>query len=433
MLGALRRAAACRLRRRSRPGQTAARRPHPRRQPELGQAAAAGGVFAREPVRRHAGTERRDCQPPGSGRARRRPEREHLGDARRRHTARHRGAARQRTDRAVPRHRRYALVQLAAVRHLRRNAQAHCCARRHHGAPPQTANAKTKNVHEVVPPSRMLDGFGSFVAPPPTARPVPADFSGSATRRSSAGLLWAAGRPHRRQRARRGRPADAARFRAAGHGEPRNLPHHRAAGSARTDFPRRARPSAARHACRAVPRRRYPAADPARFTGCHGIRDRDCRACAHARASARAGRDAKSGRAAVGARNQARLCRYRRCRGRCHQQGWPGRPDLFLAQRTALEPGDPIGLDIAPRRTCVLSADLLADRARRAATLRRGAQAHRHLHEGRRHRAVRYPRRRRRAARSGRRNPTARACSNCAKSFPRSIFPNSSRCRATTF
>ena len=41
--------------------------------------------------------------------------------------------------------------------------------------------AKTKNVQEVVQPSHMLDGFGSFIAPPPTARPVPADFSGSAT------------------------------------------------------------------------------------------------------------------------------------------------------------------------------------------------------------------------------------------------------------
>jgi hypothetical protein len=42
-------------------------------------------------------------------------------------------------------------------------------------------NAKTQAIHEVAQPSRMLDGFGSFIAPPPTARPVPADFSGSAT------------------------------------------------------------------------------------------------------------------------------------------------------------------------------------------------------------------------------------------------------------
>src|SRR5262249_12481565 len=45
----------------------------------------------------------------------------------------------------------------------------------------EPANAKTKNVHEVVPPTHILDGFGAFIAPPPTARPVPTDFSGSAT------------------------------------------------------------------------------------------------------------------------------------------------------------------------------------------------------------------------------------------------------------
>jgi hypothetical protein len=33
---------------------------------------------------------------------------------------------------------------------------------------------------EVVPPSRVLDGFGAFVPPPPTARPIPVDFAGRA-------------------------------------------------------------------------------------------------------------------------------------------------------------------------------------------------------------------------------------------------------------
>ena len=32
-----------------------------------------------------------------------------------------------------------------------------------------------------LPPSRVLDGFGNFGPPPSTARPVPTDFSGSAT------------------------------------------------------------------------------------------------------------------------------------------------------------------------------------------------------------------------------------------------------------
>ena len=42
-------------------------------------------------------------------------------------------------------------------------------------------NTQTKNAHEMLPPSHVLDGFGSFITPPATARPVPVDFSGSAT------------------------------------------------------------------------------------------------------------------------------------------------------------------------------------------------------------------------------------------------------------
>jgi uncharacterized protein DUF4159/aerotolerance regulator-like protein len=44
----------------------------------------------------------------------------------------------------------------------------------------KTANAP-KHVQDVAPPTRVLDGFGSFVPPPSTARPVPKDFSGSAS------------------------------------------------------------------------------------------------------------------------------------------------------------------------------------------------------------------------------------------------------------
>jgi hypothetical protein len=48
-----------------------------------------------------------------------------------------------------------------------------------HVAP--VAGAKSKTVHEAAAPSRVLDGFGSFVAPPSTARPIPTDFSARAT------------------------------------------------------------------------------------------------------------------------------------------------------------------------------------------------------------------------------------------------------------
>jgi len=42
------------------------------------------------------------------------------------------------------------------------------------------AAAAKQGTREVLPPSRVLDGFGVFEAPPPTARPVPANYSGRA-------------------------------------------------------------------------------------------------------------------------------------------------------------------------------------------------------------------------------------------------------------
>jgi hypothetical protein len=42
------------------------------------------------------------------------------------------------------------------------------------------AGAGAKAVQTAVPPTRVLDGFGAFSVPPPTARPVPANFSGRA-------------------------------------------------------------------------------------------------------------------------------------------------------------------------------------------------------------------------------------------------------------
>jgi Domain of unknown function (DUF4159)/Aerotolerance regulator N-terminal len=45
----------------------------------------------------------------------------------------------------------------------------------------ESDDQKSKTAHDLVPPSRVLDGFGNFVAPPATARPVQTDYSGSAT------------------------------------------------------------------------------------------------------------------------------------------------------------------------------------------------------------------------------------------------------------
>src|SRR4029079_7351440 len=42
------------------------------------------------------------------------------------------------------------------------------------------ANASAEASREVLSPTRLLNGFGAFGAPPPTARPVPANYTGRA-------------------------------------------------------------------------------------------------------------------------------------------------------------------------------------------------------------------------------------------------------------
>ena len=84
-------------------------------------------------------------------------------------------------------------------------AGTHECRRR-------PAAPKAKTVHEAVAPSRVLDGFGSFVAPP-LDRPAGADgFFCKRHRRPSARLLWSAGKSPGGQHACSRRPAVAARF-----------------------------------------------------------------------------------------------------------------------------------------------------------------------------------------------------------------------------
>jgi Domain of unknown function (DUF4159)/Aerotolerance regulator N-terminal len=48
-------------------------------------------------------------------------------------------------------------------------------------AAPEASAAGGHEAQEAVPPSHVLDGFGVFVPPPPSARPVPAGFTGRAT------------------------------------------------------------------------------------------------------------------------------------------------------------------------------------------------------------------------------------------------------------
>ena len=84
--------------------------------------------------------------------------------------------ARQGNDRAVPRHRRHALVRPAAVRQPSSKCSGAWSA---WPAPPPPTDeiGQGRTEREVVPPTRMLDGFGAFGPPPPTARPVPAAMS----------------------------------------------------------------------------------------------------------------------------------------------------------------------------------------------------------------------------------------------------------------
>ena len=189
--GALCRATACRRQRRYRPGQAAPRRAYPRRQPELGTAAEARGICTREPVRRDAGSRRRDGQSSGAGGTGFRPDRAHLGDARRRHAARHRPTAEQGRHRAVSRHRRHALVRLAALRILRRNAQAHRFDRRldHRDGSRRSERACRARRGSANPRARRLRSL----------RPAAGGRTAGARRlcrprerRSSAGLLWTA-------------------------------------------------------------------------------------------------------------------------------------------------------------------------------------------------------------------------------------------------
>jgi hypothetical protein len=48
-------------------------------------------------------------------------------------------------------------------------------------ATPEESNPGQNTARDVVPPSRILDGFGAFEPPPPTARPVPGGYAGRAT------------------------------------------------------------------------------------------------------------------------------------------------------------------------------------------------------------------------------------------------------------
>ena len=120
--GALCRPAAGPGRRRSGAGKTAPRRTQPRRQPDLGKAAAPGILPGRRPVRGPRRAEGRHRQPAGAGRTGCGAGEAELGLAGRRHAAGHRRASRQGRGQPVPCQRRHALVGPADVGKFCRDA-----------------------------------------------------------------------------------------------------------------------------------------------------------------------------------------------------------------------------------------------------------------------------------------------------------------------
>ena len=175
----------------------------------------------------------------------------------------------------------------------------------------ESSDQKTATVHEAVAPSRVLDGFGSFVAPSATARPVPADYSSSATADHPPGFY---GPPENLlavntlSAGERLTPLDFSALVARKLG---NLPQERAAGFARANPSRRARSFPARHAYCSLSRRRRRPAGAALFA--RKRRGRVCPIRAVAEFAARP-RGGFVRRPALGPGDQAGLCRDRRPR-----------------------------------------------------------------------------------------------------------------------
>ena len=246
---------------------------------------------------------------------------------------------------------------------------------------------------EVVPPTRILDGFGVFGPPPQNARPVAAGYSGRATVDHPPGFygppegllavntlapddrlapLDLAGLNARRDVYRVSEPQDLrgpVMLAAMGLLALDALVVFFLAGGIAQLFRRRPRPAAAALAF-AIAAARLMLPQP-------GQAQDDTAALA---------RDAA---------DTLRLCHHRQRRGRPHQPRRPARPHA-VPRATHRARSRRSGRDRSRQgRARVLSADLLADGAGRDAPLARGAGAHRRLHEERRHGAVRHPRRHR--------------------------------------
>ena len=145
------------------------------------------------------------------------------------------------------------------------------------------APAGAKATQSVVPPTRVLDGFGAFTTPAADRAPGRRQFHRSRRCRPSARLLRPARRPGRGQYAGAERPSGAARCRAA-QCQNRRLPPWRAARPAGPRIPRCAGALGDRRAGgdRALRRLHEPVAAPPRRRR-HSHRYRPCRGGARRR------------------------------------------------------------------------------------------------------------------------------------------------------
>jgi hypothetical protein len=239
-------------------------------------------------------------------------------------------------------HRRHALVRSAAVRQLRRDAQAH---RRHvrlHANPGAGVAGEGDHARRWRRCARSTASARSDRRPRP--RPMPADFRDRATADHPPGFY---GPPTVRSRSTRWRPPTASRrsiLRAAARA-PRQLHQCRTAdlrgillSSSLALFLIDAIVVALLGGGIAALLRRRAA--PAALAFARAVHDRS-------RRPAVPRREQRRFRHQGGRADPAGLCRHRQCRRGFHRQGRHVRADLFLAQRTALEAGDPVGVDPA--------------------------------------------------------------------------------------
>ena len=209
-----------------------------------------------------------------------------------------------------------------------------------------------QGTRDVLPPTRVLDGFGAFQAPPPTARPVAANYSGRAKSDNPPGFY---GPPEGLLAVNTLVPADAwpARRLAAARLEAqqsatglRGRPARRAGAAA----DRRTGGAVLGGIYRLIPRRRVAAAMVLGVT------------LATLAGMATSFADQASDAFAMKATIETHLAYVVTGDNEADNVSKTGLAGLtlFLAQRTALEAGEPVGS--SRRRARLLPADLLADR-----------------------------------------------------------------------